>query len=90
MASALFAKDDMTIVWIIGGVILLFFGGIVLIVFFSFIRLWVQSLLTGAKIGLLDLVGMKLRNVDYVLIVRCGHRTRRTGDHGAPRHAHRD
>ena len=42
----------------------------VLIVFFSFIRLWIQSLLTGAKIGILDLFGMKLRNVDYALIVR--------------------
>src|SRR5262249_47245761 len=41
-----------------------------LIVFFSFLRLWIQCLLTGAKIGILDLVGMKLRNVDYAMIVR--------------------
>jgi uncharacterized protein YqfA (UPF0365 family) len=40
------------------------------VIFFSFIRLWIQSLLTGARISILDLVGMKLRNVDYPMIVR--------------------
>jgi uncharacterized protein YqfA (UPF0365 family) len=58
--------------------ILLFVGAFVLIIllvvllfiFFSFIRLWVQCLLTNAKISILDLVGMKLRNVDYPMIVR--------------------
>src|SRR3954451_1281642 len=57
--------------WMIalGGVVLLvaiFF----LIVFFSFLRLWVQSLLTGARISIWELVGMNLRNVDYGMIVR--------------------
>lgn len=56
--------------WVIGGGVLLLLGIFMLIVFFSFVRLWIQSLLTGAKIGILDLVGMKLRNVDYGLIVR--------------------
>src|SRR5689334_11001441 len=41
-----------------------------LIVFFSYVRLWVQCFLTGAKIGIWDLVGMQLRNVDYGMIVR--------------------
>lgn len=40
------------------------------VIFFSFIRLWIQSLLTGANITILDLIGMKLRNVDYPMIVR--------------------
>ena len=39
-------------------------GFIMMIIFFGFIRLWIQSLLTVARIGILDLVGMKLRNVD--------------------------
>jgi uncharacterized protein YqfA (UPF0365 family) len=55
---------------LIGGAILLLFGFILLVIFFGFIRLWIQSLLTGAKIGMLDLIGMKLRNVDYGMIVR--------------------
>lgn len=50
--------------------IALLVGIFMLIVFFSFVRLWIQCLLTGAKIGILDLVGMKLRNVDYQMIVR--------------------
>jgi uncharacterized protein YqfA (UPF0365 family) len=56
--------------WLIGGAIVLLLGIFMLIIFFSFVRLWIQSLLTGAKIGILDLVGMKLRNVDYAMIVR--------------------
>src|SRR5437899_12456466 len=45
----------------------LLIGGII---FISFLRLWIQCWLTGAKIGILDLVGMKLRNVDYNMIVK--------------------
>src|SRR6516165_2907970 len=51
-------------------VILVILGLIGLVIFFSFLRLWVQCLLTGAQISILDLVGMKLRNVDYGMIVR--------------------
>jgi uncharacterized protein YqfA (UPF0365 family) len=57
-------------IWIVVGIILLILGIILIVIFFSFIRLWIQSLLTGAKISILDLVGMKLRNVDYPMIVR--------------------
>lgn len=55
---------------LVGGALLFFLGVFCLVIFFSFIRLWIQSLLTGAKISILDLVGMKLRNVDYAMIVR--------------------
>ena len=54
---------------IICGVVLLV-GVFFLIIFFSFLRLWIQCLLTGARISIWDLVGMKLRNVDYAMIVR--------------------
>ncbi len=40
-----------------------------LFVFFSFIRLWIQSLLTGADISIFNLLGMKLRKVNYDMIV---------------------
>src|ERR1051325_7287966 len=60
-----------------GSNLMLLFGGIILligvfflIIFFSFLRLWVQCLLTGARISIWDLIGMKLRNVDYGMIVR--------------------
>jgi uncharacterized protein YqfA (UPF0365 family) len=54
---------------IVGGVILLV-GIFFLAVFISFLRLWIQCFLTGATISIWDLVGMKLRNVDYSMIVR--------------------
>jgi uncharacterized protein YqfA (UPF0365 family) len=41
-----------------------------MVIFFSFLRLWIQCFLTGAKISIWDLIGMKLRNVDYGMIVR--------------------
>jgi uncharacterized protein YqfA (UPF0365 family) len=50
----------------IGLIILLVF----LVIFFSFIRLWIQSFLTGAKVGLVDMIRMKLCNVDYSRVVR--------------------
>lgn len=55
---------------IVGVVIVLIVFVIFMFVFFSFLRLWVQCLLTGAQISILDLIGMKLRNVDYSMIVR--------------------
>ena len=54
---------------ILGGVLVLLFL-FFLIIFMSFLRLWIQCFLTSAKIGIWDLIGMKLRNVDYGMIVR--------------------
>jgi uncharacterized protein YqfA (UPF0365 family) len=56
--------------WLILGIVILLVAIFFLVVFFSFVRLWIQSLLTGARITIWDLVGMKLRNVDYAMIVR--------------------
>ncbi len=43
---------------------------LVLLVFFSFINLWLQAFLTGARVGFFDLVAMKFRKVDYGMLVR--------------------
>src|SRR6266536_2776350 len=56
--------------WLVGGGVMLLVGIVFLVIFFSFVRLWIQCLLTGAKISIWDLIGMKLRNVDYGMIVR--------------------
>src|SRR5947208_6086008 len=55
--------------WIVGAVGLIVFI-IFLLIFFSFVKLWIQSLLAGAKIGILDMIRMKLLNIDYSVIVR--------------------
>ena len=54
---------------IVAGIAVLIFL-VYLFIFFSFIRLWIQALLTKAEIGIGSLIGMKLRNVDYAMIVR--------------------
>src|SRR5262245_31216020 len=61
--------EQNTTLIIVGGIILLL-GIFFLIIFFSFVRLWIQAFLTGAKISIWELIGMKLRNVDYGMIVR--------------------
>ena len=57
-------------IWLVVGGLVLLVIIFLAIVFFSFIRLYIQSALTGAKISIPSLVGMKLRNVDYQMIVR--------------------
>jgi uncharacterized protein YqfA (UPF0365 family) len=44
--------------------------GLLLLVFFSFINLWIQAFLTRARVGFFDLVAMKFRKVDYAMLVR--------------------
>jgi uncharacterized protein YqfA (UPF0365 family) len=56
-------------VWIV----LAFVGLIALIfllLFFRFFNLWIQAWLTGANIGIFDMVGMMLRKVNYTMIVQ--------------------
>src|SRR6185503_8251504 len=49
-------------------------GMIVLLVFFAvfarYFRLWIQSITTGARIGIFDLLGMSFRKVNPTVIVR--------------------
>src|SRR5262245_60254297 len=67
LADSAFWSNPMVLVV---GLFVLLLGIFLVVIFFSFIRLWIQSLLPGAKISILDRVGMKLRNVDYPMIVR--------------------
>ena len=61
--------DPQDIIFIILAAIAALVFLVFLFVFFSFIRLWIQSLLTGANISIFNLVGMKLRKVNYEMIV---------------------
>ena len=64
------ADFDGKYVLLVGGAVAAILLIILLVIFFSFLRLWIQCKLTSAQIGIIDLVGMKLRNVDYAMIVR--------------------
>ncbi len=74
MMTALFAQDAWTWIkgngWLILGLVVIVLFLFFFIIFMSFLRLWIQCFLTSAKIGIWDLIGMKLRNVDYGMIVR--------------------
>ncbi len=67
----LLAQDTGQVITIVVIFIALFFGLIVLAVFARYFRLWIQSVTTGANIGILDLVGMTFRKVSPTVIVRC-------------------
>lgn len=69
-AEAIDQMSGWKILGLAGLVIALLLVVIFMFIFFSFLRLWVQCLLTGAQISILDLIGMKLRNVDYGMLVR--------------------
>src|SRR2546422_6517837 len=61
-----FKKNYGYVVGAVGIIVFLIF----LLIFFSFVKLWIQSLLAGAKIGILDMIRMKLLNIDYSMVVR--------------------
>ena len=71
--SLLAAWSDLntTAVWAIALLIAFIFVVIVLAVITRFFRLWIQSVMTGAGIGILDLLRMWLRKVNPTVITRC-------------------
>jgi uncharacterized protein YqfA (UPF0365 family) len=62
-------EDNAALIWIpIAAIAVL--AIILFLIFFSFLRLWIQSLLAGANVGIVDMIRMKLLNIDYSMIVR--------------------
>ena len=69
--SPLFAATEIGgVVWIIGLFVILILLLILLAVFAKYFRLWIQSVTTGAQIGIWDLIGMSFRKVRPEVIVR--------------------
>jgi uncharacterized protein YqfA (UPF0365 family) len=68
----LFAQNSnvMEIATIIAILVLLVIGLILFAVFARYFRLWIQSVTTGAGIGIFDLLGMTFRKVNPTIIVR--------------------
>jgi len=52
------------------GVVIAVLGVIFLFVFLSFLHLWIQCVLTGADISIWNLIWMKLRKINYEMIVK--------------------
>jgi uncharacterized protein YqfA (UPF0365 family) len=67
----LLAEQQLTTILVIVAVFaVIIFGLIVFAVFARYARLWIQSVTTGARIGILDLLGMTFRKVNPEVIVR--------------------
>lgn len=54
-----------TILFIVAGVIAL----VILLIIAQFFRVWLQAYMSNADVGFLDLIGMRLRKVDAMIIV---------------------
>jgi uncharacterized protein YqfA (UPF0365 family) len=64
-------NDETWKVILIAGIVIgLFFALILLAVFARYFSLWIQSVMTGAGIGIFDLLGMTFRKVNPTVIVR--------------------
>ena len=58
-------------VLVIGGLfVLLILGLVILVIFANYFGLWIQSVTTGAGIGIFDMLGMTFRKVSPTIIVR--------------------
>ncbi|MCZ6770913.1 MAG: flotillin-like protein FloA [Proteobacteria bacterium] len=66
----LIAQNVMDIFGIFMGFVVLIIGLVVFIVFARFFRLWIQSVMTGAGIGMFDLLGMTFRKVNPAVITQ--------------------
>src|SRR5438105_4752015 len=78
MAIHLFLAETSPFVWgvlIIALIVLLIIFGIL----FNFIGLYINALVSGARVGLLDLVGMRLRKVNAAAVVRSRIQAMRAG-----------
>ena len=63
-------EDTVHVLIIVGIILAIFLGLIVLAIFTRYFRFWIQSVTTGAGIGILDLLGMTFRKVNPAVIVR--------------------
>jgi len=68
--SPLFAAEIKGIAWIVGLFVILIILLIIMAIFAKYFRLWIQSVTTGAGIGIWDLIGMSFRKVRPEVIVR--------------------
>src|SRR3954469_172892 len=73
--NTLAAVDGWMVFWIaLGGILLL-----LLIVMFNFVGLYVRALVSGAHVTFMDLVGMRIRNVNPLVIVNSRIQAMRAG-----------
>jgi uncharacterized protein YqfA (UPF0365 family) len=63
-------EGNWNLIVFVGVLVLIVVGLFLFFVFTRYFRLWIQSVMTGAGIGFIDLIGMTLRKVNVNTIVR--------------------
>ncbi|MEX2559188.1 MAG: flotillin-like protein FloA, partial [Pirellulales bacterium] len=63
-------NDMGTVVWVVGLFAILVVALVFFAIFARYFRFWIQSVTTGAGIGIFDLLGMTFRKVNPTIIVR--------------------
>ncbi len=71
LAGPMFAANNMVTVTLVLGVAALIAVLVLFVVFAQYARLWIQSVTTGAGIGIFDLIRMRFRKMNPAIIVRC-------------------
>ena len=66
----LFAQQAVHVITVVVILLVIVAALVVFAVFARYFRLWIQSVSTGARIGILDLLGMTFRKVNPTIIVR--------------------
>lgn len=66
----LLGQNSNNVMWIVIGIVLFVIFTFIFLVIARFFRLWVQSVMTGAGIGLRDLLRMTFRKVDPAVITQ--------------------
>ncbi|MGC4032667.1 MAG: flotillin-like protein FloA [Tepidisphaeraceae bacterium] len=69
--------SDLFMYAIVGVILIIFL--VIFVLAFSFIKLYVQALVSGARVGFIDLIGMSLRKVNPNLIVAARIQAMRSG-----------
>jgi uncharacterized protein YqfA (UPF0365 family) len=66
----LFAQNAITVAMIVVLIFMIIVGLVFFVVFARYFRWWIQSVTTGARVSIFDLIGMTFRKVNPTVIVR--------------------
>ncbi len=76
---SLLAQNDWNFIWVIVTVFIVVILLVIFAVLFQFLGLYVRALVSGARVSLLDLIGMRLRKVSSQTIVNSRIQASRAG-----------
>ena len=61
--------DEAGWLWLLGGLVLVGFSVVIAIILFNYGKLWLQAFMSNARVRIIELIGMSLRQVNTRVIV---------------------